>query len=163
MTQTSRDMDIVDAAVALLNAPPSVIGAPPTAFAAFAIGFEAQADFQPVFDLQDLQDLRVTCIPADEADTLLTHQKTQLDVSVDVWIQKHFADAAEARMLMFVCEQMKTLLKLPAGVGPMSLADGSHASWIGMTARPLWHPEHMQKKNVFTRVLTFTYRTKIPR
>lgn len=155
MTRTARVMDVVDGVVATLKVPGS--------FGPFVPAFNPRADFQPVFSLPTLQTLNVTCIAADEADTPRLRQTTQLDVSVDVWIQKHFADDAEARALMALCEQIKTVLKLPAGIGPMPLGDGSHASWIGMTARPLWHPDHMQKENVFTRVLTFTYRTKIPR
>lgn len=156
MPLTSRVMDVADAVAALLNAPPN-------GFGPFLSSFQSAVAFQPQFDLKQLQTLQVAVIPDEEADTMLLKQTNQLDVSVDVWIQKHIAGVPEGRSLMALAEQFKTLLKLPRPVGPMTLGDGSHASWIGMTARPLWHPNHMLEKNVFTRVLTFTYRTKIPR
>jgi hypothetical protein len=152
---TDRVMDIVDAVAALLNAPP-------TGFPAFVLGFQAQVAFQPLFDLKELQTLQVTCVAAEENDTMLLRQSSQLDVAVDVGVQKHMASVAEGRQLMALAYQFKTLLKLPAGL-VFTFPDGSHASWIGMTSRPLWHPDQMLHKNVFTRVLCFTYRTKIPR
>ncbi len=156
----SPELQIVDAVVALLNGPPQGY--------AFTISATAVAGFAPIYDLTLLQTPKVTVMPGDEEDTFLHRNASQLDVNVDVGIQQKLPpNAATAdlisRCLMQYASQIKKLLKLPADVGPLTLADGTRASWIGMTARPLWHEPHLLESRTFTRILTFTYRTKVGR
>lgn len=136
---------VADAVVAELNGAPA---------GTFAQAFAAARHYRPQFDLAELKTLRVSVVPKGIAITGLMRSANQHDVSVDVAVQKKVnpADSAELDGLMTLVEQiadyflLRRLTALPT------------ALWTKTDNVPVYAPEHLEQKQVFTSVLTFTFR-----
>lgn len=136
---------IADAVVADLNG---------AAAGTFAQTFVAARHYRPQFDLADLKTLRVSVVPKGIAITGLMRSANQHDVSVDVAVQKKVnpADAAELDGLMTLVEQIADYFRL------RRLTALPTALWTKTDNVPVYAPEHLEQKQVFTSVLTFTFR-----
>jgi hypothetical protein len=141
-------LDIADAVVAELNAA-QVDPAP-----GFGQTFTATRAYRPVFDLADLKTLRVTVVPKGIEIINITRNANQNDVSVDVAVQKKVnpADAAEMDALMTLVEKLGDFFRL------RRLAALPTALWTKTENVPIYSPEHLETKQVFTSVLTLTFR-----
>jgi len=137
--------DIADAVVAELNSPP-----PGT----FAQAFTAARHYRPQFDLAELKTLRVSVVPRKVEITSLMRSANQNDVSVDVAVQKKVSpdDTAELDALMALVEQIADYFRL------RRLTAVPTALWTKTENVPVYSPEHLEQKQVFTSVLTFTFR-----
>lgn len=138
-------IDITNAVVAELNG---------VAAGTFAQTFVAARHYRPQFDLAELKTLRVSVVPKGIAITGLMRSANQHDVSVDVAVQKKVnpADSAELDGLMTLVEQIADYFRLRRLTAlPMAL-------WMKTENLPVYAPEHMEQKQVFTSVLTLTFR-----
>lgn len=137
--------DIADALVAELNA------APP---GTFAQAFAAARHYRPQFDLAELKTLRVSVVPRGIGVTGLMRNANQHDVSIDVAVQKKIdlADQAELDGLMLLTEQIADFFRL------RRLSALPEAIWTRTDNAPVFAPEHLDQKLVFTSVLTLTFR-----
>lgn len=138
---------LADAVVAELN---SV--APGT----FAQVFIANRHYRPQFDLIDLKMLRVSVVPRGIEITGLMRNANQHDVAIDVAVQKKVnpapADTAELDGLMLLTEQIADFFRL------RRLSALPQALWTKTDNVPVYSPEHLETKQVFTSVLTLTFR-----
>jgi hypothetical protein len=138
-------LDIATAVAAELNAAPEgTFGAP----------VQAVCSVLPVYDLTQMADLKVTVVPKGVQISGATRAASQFDVQVDVGIQKKLGSDLEtevATLLDLVDEVAQYLRKRP-------LAGVPHASWISTANEPVYAPEHLADKRLFTSVLTLTYR-----
>ncbi len=112
--------------------------------------------YLPQFDLAELKTLRVTVVPKRIEIASLGRNSNQHDVSVDVAVQKKIASASadELDPLMTLVEQIANYLRLKR----LALASGDSAIWVKTENAPIYAPEHLEQKQVFTSVLTVTYR-----
>lgn len=135
---------IADAIVADLNG---------AAAGTFAQTFTAARHYRPQFDLAELKTLRVSVVPKGIAITGLMRSANQHDVSVDVAVQKKVnpADSAELDGLMTLVEQIADYFRL------RRLTALPTALWTKTDNVPVYAPEHLEQKQVFTSVLTFTF------
>ena len=136
----SLPIQVADAVTAELNAA--------------ALGFTALRHYRPQFDLAELKMLRVSVVPKGITITSLGRGLNQHDVAVDVAVQQK-VDAAEATSLdelMNLVQQIADSLRL------RRLASLPTAIWIRTENQPIYSPEHLETKGVFTSVLTCTFR-----
>ena len=136
---------VADAVVAELNSAPA---------GTFAQAFAAARHYRPQFDLAELKTLRVSVVPKGIAITGLMRSANQHDVSIDVAVQKKVnpTDSAELDGLMTLVEQIADYFRL------RRLTALPTALWTKTENVPVYAPEHLEQKQVFTSVLTFTFR-----
>ncbi len=139
--------EIADAVTAELNA-----AAPGT----FTQAFTAERKVLPFYELQDLANLRVTVVPKTVEITGSTRSASQHDFAIDIGIQKKLGSPstmeAEVESLGGVVDQIAEYLR------QRKLTAAPFAAWMSTINDPVYAPEHLLEKRVFTSVLTLTYR-----
>jgi hypothetical protein len=137
-------LDIADAVVASLNA------------GSFALEFEAERKYQPVFELQDMQTLHVSVVPKSLAITTAARDSGFFDVAIDIGVQKKVNpdQPDELDALMNLVEQIADHLRMKR------LDDAPNAAWLSVANEPVFSPEHLEQWRQFTSVLTVTYRVR---
>ena len=138
--------DIAAAVVTELNAPPSP----------FSLPFTAVRAYRPAFDLVALKSLQVTVVAKGVEISSLARSTNQHDVTVDVAVQKKVAPEAaglaELDGLMTLTEEIADFLRLKR------LTAFPTALWNKTIHVPVYAPEHLEQKQVFTSVLSMTFR-----
>ncbi|MBW1649016.1 MAG: hypothetical protein JRJ72_13110 [Deltaproteobacteria bacterium] len=137
--------DIADAVVAELNAAPA---------GTFSQPFTAQRRVLPEFDLEDLAQLKVSVVPKSVEITGSTRAASQYEIAVDVGVQKKLGKDldAEVAALGTLVDEMADFLR------GRTLDQAPFAVWVGIRNDPVYAPEHLAERRVFTSVLTVTYR-----
>ena len=141
--------DIAGAVAAEINAAP---GSPAT----FNQTFTAVRKVVPAYELSELTELKVTVVPKAVEISGSTRSASQYDITVDIGIQKKLPatpemDAEVETLGMLVDQIAEYLRRRPLSTAPF-------ASWVSITNDPVYAPEHLLEKRVFTSVLTLTYR-----
>lgn len=144
----SLPIDVANAVVTELNAAP----VPPAT--GFSQAFTAVRAYRPVFDLTELKTLKVTVVPKSIDITSMMRHANQNDVAVDVAVQKKVNpdDLSELDGLMALTEQIGDFFRL------RRLTALPSAIWMKTENNPVYSPDHLETKQVFTSVLTFTFR-----
>jgi hypothetical protein len=139
--------EIADAVTAELN------GAAPETFTQ---AFTAERKVLPFYELQDLAGLKVTVVPKAVEITGSTRSASQHDFAIDIGIQKKLGAPStletEVESLGAVVDQIAEYLR------QRKLAAAPFAAWVSTSNDPVYAPEHLLEKRVFTSVLTLTYR-----
>ena len=141
-------LQIADAVAAELTA------APPETF---NLPFTPAKRLLPNFDLTELAELRVSIVPRAIDSTGASRSLAQHDVQVDIGIQQKLPagggepEATIAPLLELV-ERIATYLQR------RRLATLPSAVWVRTANEPIYAPEHLVEKRVFTSVLSLTYR-----
>lgn len=135
---------IADAVVASLNA------------GSFSLPFTAERRYQPVFELSQLQELRVSVVPKSLTATAATRADAFFDCAIDIGIQQKVnADDAETLDgLMHLVEEIGDHLRFH------KLDAFPNGAWLAIENDPIFVPDHLEKERVFTSVLTVTYRVR---
>ena len=120
----------------------------------FSQPFTPQRNVLPDFELADLQDLRVTIVPRGVEITGSSRTLSQHDVQIDVGVQKKLGSDLDAEVaeLVGVVEEIADFLKR------RPLAGVPGACWVKIANEPVYVPDHLAEKRLFTSVLTLTYR-----
>jgi hypothetical protein len=118
------------------------------------LGFTPQRHYRPQFELAELAELRVSVVPKGVTITSLGRGANQHDIAIDVALQKKVdvADTAALDGLMNLVQQTADALRL------RRLTAMPLAAWIKTENAPIYAPEHLENKGVFTSVLTVTFR-----
>ena len=137
--------DIADAVATELGA------APP---GTFSQPFAAERNVLPEFDLEDLADLKVTVVPKSVEITGSTRAASQYDIAVDIGVQKKLDSDldGEVAALGTLVDEMADYLR------GRTLDQAPFAVWVRIGNDPVYAPEHLAQRRVFTSVLTVTYR-----
>jgi len=133
-------IDVANAIVTELNA------------ATFSQPVTAERGFLPTFDLQEMNELKVTVVPKEDDGKLDTRNQSTHDYAIDIGIQKKppNIDNTELDPLMLLTQEIADHFlfgKQAAG-----------ATLISPTVRILYLQEHLQKLRQFTSVVTLTFR-----
>ncbi len=135
-------IDIADAVVSVLNAD------------GFSEAFTAQRLYRPEFSLKDLTGLRFTVVPRSESIETSTRSTDQFDYEIDVAVQKKLATDT--------VEEIDDLVSLSELIGDrfrhVTLETAPKAYWVESEIRIPYAPEHLEQCQVFTSVLTLTFR-----
>ncbi len=120
----------------------------------FSQEFTAERYYQPVFDLADMKDLRVTVVPKGIEIAAAGRNDTQNDYQIDVAIQKKIdtADMAIVDGLMALVEEIADFFRL------RRLTRYAGAVWMHTENNPIYLPDHFEQMRQFTSVLTLTFR-----
>ena len=135
-------IDIADAVTDELNA------------GSFGQPFLAERLYRPEFDLAEFKTLRVTVVPKGLSTSGLSRGQDQFDVSVDVAVQKKLQteDAGEIDPLMTLVEEIADTFR------SRRLSSAPAAVWVKTENVPIYSPDHLETKKLFTSVLTLTFR-----
>jgi len=120
----------------------------------FSQPFTPQRSVLPNCELADLQDLRVTVVPRGVEITGSSRALSQHDVQIDVGVQRKLGtdlDTEVAELVGLVEEIAEFLKRRPLAAVPQ-------ACWVKTTNEPVYAPDHLAEKRLFTSVLTLTYR-----
>ena len=138
-------LDIATAVAAELNAAPA---------GTFDVPVQAVCSVLPVYELTQMVDLKVTVVPKGVQIDGATRATSQFDVQIDIGIQRKLGSDLEAdvaELLDLVDQVAQYLRKRPLAAAP-------HACWVSTANEPVYAPEHLADKRLFTSVLTLTYR-----
>jgi len=135
---------IADAVVASLNATP------------FSLPFTAERKYQPILELSQLHELRVSVVPKSLTATAATRADAFFDCAIDIGVQRkvNADDAPTLDGLMHLVEEIGDRLR----VHRLEAFPG--AAWLATENDPIFAPDHLEKERVFTSVLTVTYRVR---
>jgi len=120
----------------------------------FSLPFTPERRVLPVFDLPDLKGLHVTVVPRGVEIAGASRSMSTHDVRIDIGIQKKLGTDLDAE----VAELCGLADEIAAYLHRRRLADVPTASWVRTANEPVYAPEHLAEKRLFTGVLTLTYR-----
>ena len=130
--------DLADLLVAALNAE------------TFSESFTAERRAIPRFNLEELKDLTVTVVPRTLETTMLTRKHDMHQIALDIAVQKKVESDDN--------DELDSLLNLVQEIADaVNRTDLGGAKWIKTENDPIYAPDHLHEKRVFTSVLTLTY------
>lgn len=141
----SLTIDIADVVTHELNTAPDET---------FLKEFTATRTVMPEYSLADLSELKVAVVPKAIDISGATRSVSQHDVSVDIGIQQKVSGDLE----QCVCELSDLVQQTAEYLQKRPLANANYAVWVRTQNDPVYSPEHLFTKRVFTSVLTLTYR-----
>ena len=122
----------------------------------FSQSFTATRTVLPNFDLKELATLKVTVVPRSVESSALTRISDQDDYIIDIGVQKKLTTAFETETVALIAlvSELKTFLRLGnLTIGP------AVARWLSTKIDPIYSREHIASDNVFTSIISVTYRT----
>ena len=108
----------------------------------------------PEFELAELKALTVTVVPKSVEIHNITRQSSSFNVAVDIGIQQKISkdtDVDVQRLSGVVSEIVLFLNR-------RKLTNVSGAIFVSISNEPVYAPEHLSEKRLFTSILTLTYR-----
>ncbi len=133
--------DLADAVVAELNRNSN-----------WSIPFEATRVTVPSKDLKDLEHVVVSVVPSSLRMTSATRCTTKMEIEVDIGVQKHLTDdLEEVAALGSLVDEIICYMK------ERILTAKPYSQWIETVNNPIYVPEHITQKRVFTSVITLKY------
>jgi hypothetical protein len=148
MPGDSTTIQIADAVVTAING------------AALSQSVLAERHYLPEFNLADLDQLRVSVIPAETEQTVADRTRDQTDYTIHVAIQKRVAKQSPPGL---DTQAIDALLLLVEEIGDLfrhqSLATTPVARWVKTENRPIYDPKHLNEHGQFTSLLALTFRT----
>ena len=141
----SVSSDIADAVATELNA---------ASGGTFSQAFTAVRRVLPEFELADLAELKVSVVPKSVEMTRSTRAGAQYDIAVDIGVQKKLGKDldTEVAALGTLVDEMADWLR------GRILTQAPYGTWLSIANDPVYVPEHLAERRVFTSVLTVTYR-----
>lgn len=118
----------------------------------FSEEFVAQRLYLPLFERTAMQELHVTVVPKAEESVLRSRSQTRDDLKIDVAVQQAVdaSDIDKIDALMELTGEIKAFLRFRPMAG---------VSWVGIEHEPIYSVDHLTSQQLFTSVLTLTYRT----
>lgn len=119
----------------------------------FSQPFVAQRSYVPTYDLQSMNDLKVTVVPKALSNVALDRSRDSCDYLIDVAVQKKTtAQPDSVDPLMLLVEEIADHLR------SQPLASFPGARCMNVENAPVFAPDHLQELRQFTSVLTLTFR-----
>ena len=118
----------------------------------FSLEFNAETTLSPVFELKELQTLKVTVVPRSQIFQRANRMQTAREVEIDIGIQKKFSGDAEANPLLSLVEEIANHFD------GKRLPTMQSAICTKVVNEPIYAPEHIQQYRQFTSVLTLTFK-----
>jgi hypothetical protein len=136
-------IDIADAVVSALNGH------------TFSHPFQAERQYVPTFDLEEMDGLYVTVVPRGVEMSTANRALQQSDVQIDVIVQQKMP-VKKSEHQAFLDERMD----LVQGIADFIRATGRFADslWVKTESMPLFVPDHIDQFHQFISVLTLTLR-----
>ncbi|MDD3585822.1 MAG: hypothetical protein PHQ75_01455 [Thermoguttaceae bacterium] len=118
----------------------------------WSIPFEAKRVAVPRKDIKDLENVIVSVVPSSLRMTNATRGATKVEIEIDIGIQKHLTDElTEVAALGTLVDEIVLYIK------ERTLTAKPYAQWTETVNNPIYVPEHIAQKRVFTSVITIKY------
>ncbi len=121
---------------------------------AFSQSLSAERHYQPVFDLPEMNDLHVSVVPKGVEVLASSRNQNQHDYAIDIGVQQKVADDTEADALMTLAEEIADHFRL----GRVQVDGVGSVPVLKVSTEPVFAPEHLTEKRVFTSIITLTFR-----
>jgi len=108
----------------------------------------------PEYELSDLNELRVTVVPASIQIEGASRALSQHDVRIDIGIQKKLGKTIDAEVAQ-LCELVDEIIEFLKRRRLQAAAD---AVWVKTANEPIYAADHLSEQRLFTSVLAVTYR-----
>ena len=118
----------------------------------FPEDFTAHRRVLPNYELSELKDLTVTVVPKSIEITPASRDMNYRDVSIDIGIQQKIGTDTDAE----VSRLSELVDAIAVFLSRRSLGDSAFKS---IANDPIYVPEHLLDKRLFTSIITVTYRT----
>ncbi len=108
----------------------------------------------PEYELSQLKDLAVTVVPKSVGISNITRESNSYEVAVDIGIQQKIGkdtDAEVSRLSGVVSEVIAFLHRRKLTAFPA-------AQFMKIANEPVYAPEHLSEKRLFTSIVTLTYK-----
>lgn len=108
----------------------------------------------PEYEIAELKALTVTVVPKSVVIANITRQSSSFEVAIDIGVQQKFGkntDTEVARLSGIVAEIVTFLNR-------RKLAGFPAAVFVSIANEPVYAPEHLSEKRLFTSILTLTYK-----
>jgi hypothetical protein len=118
----------------------------------YSQSFVAARAYRVDMELQDSSALKVLVVPRGVAHILATRSGVQIDVQIDIGIQKKSALSNSALdSLMGLVEEILSSLRQPG----LTFAG---FMWVSTENSPIYSPDHLDQAKEFLSILTLTFR-----
>ena len=108
----------------------------------------------PEFELADLKALTVTVVPKSVAIDNITRSSSSFDIAIDIGIQQKIGKSTDTEVtrLSGIVSEIITFLNR------RKLPDVETAIFVSIANEPVYAPEHLSEKRLFTSIVTVTYK-----
>ena len=108
----------------------------------------------PAFEIAELKALTVTVVPKSVAIANITRQSSSFEVAIDIGIQQKVSKNTDddVQRLSGVVSEIVSFLNR------RKLTAMASAVFVSIANEPVYAPEHLSEKRLFTSILTITYR-----
>jgi hypothetical protein len=144
---SATTVEIAAAVVAALNA------------ASLSQPFTAVRHYLPEFDLQEMDTLHVSVVPAELDEEMADRTRDKAEYKIHVAVQKRVAkqatpgiDTTAVDALMQLVEEIDDLFR------HKQLTGYEEAHWAKTENKPIYDPKHLKEHGQFTSLLIFTFR-----
>jgi len=119
----------------------------------FSMPVTCARKYAPNWDLRDIEGVQISVVPRGIDIASASRSQLSIQVSVDVAVQKKAAASTPAELdpLMDLVQEIADFLTR------RPLAAYADASWLRIANTPIYAPDHLTEKRLFTSVLTVTY------
>lgn len=120
----------------------------------FGEPMEAQRLYVPRYELEDMDTLRVSVVPAGSLSELSSRNSTTDEYTIDIGVQKRFKteDSIDLDPLVALTQAIADSFRFKKLDGMPS------ATWIKGEITPAYIPQHIEQYRQFTSVVRLTYR-----
>lgn len=108
----------------------------------------------PEFELSELKALTVTVVPKSVEINNITRQSSSFNLAVDIGIQQKISKATDTE----VARLSGVVSEIVSFLNRRSLTEIAGAIFVSIANEPVYAPEHLSEKRLFTSILTLTYR-----
>ncbi len=122
--------------------------------ASFSQALTAERHYQPVFDLPEMADLHVSVVPKGVEVLASSRNQNQHDYAIDIGVQQKVAGDTEADALMTLAEEIADHFRL----GRVQVDGVGSVPVLKVATEPVFAPEHLTEKRLFTSIITLTFR-----
>jgi hypothetical protein len=119
----------------------------------FSQSFVAQRSYVPTYDMQSMNDLKVTVVPKSLSSVSLDRSRDSYDYQIDVAVQRKSLPQPDA-----VDPLMELVEEIADHFRSNPLASYPGARFMNVENAPVFAPDHLQELRQFTSVLTLTFR-----
>ena len=108
----------------------------------------------PEFELADLKALTVTIVPSSIQIDNITRSSSSFNVTIDIGIQQKIGKDTDSE----VSRLSGVVSEIVAFMNRRKLAGFSAAVFVSIANEPVYAPEHLSEKRLFTSIITLTYK-----
>jgi len=138
----ARIIQLADAIVLYLNEEAATLG---------TTGTTAVRSYLPRYELKDMDTLHLTVVPRTAAQQKAGRRNVQEDLAIDVAVQKRFTEATKTEEIDALVHIVQTIFD---SFVDMQIGDYSA---IVVVNDPIYSPEHFEKFQQFTSVITVSF------